>query len=286
MKELFKALRAKQWVKNLFIFLPLIFGGKLFVFPANFNILIAFIIFCAASSAVYLVNDALDLKEDRGHPTKRLRSLAAGKISAQQAMTSALILGISAAVFSFLLDFQFGLIVTTYFCLNLLYSKILRNIVIIDVFCLAGFFLLRILSGGAVAAVKLSPWIIFMTVLLALLLGFGKRRQECKLLKKEIYNHRHVLAQYHLRFLDPVIVVLAASIVVMYTLYGINSGAIYSAPFVYYGVFRYLYLINKRVDDGDPAHLLFSDKPMQLDLLLWIACCVFIYQNRCYNFKP
>lgn len=283
MKYLFFALRPKQWIKNLFIFLPLIFGKKLFDFPNNFKIIAAFFLFSLTSGVVYLINDIIDLEKDRLHPTKKLRPIASGKVSISQALITACILGILSIIFSFMLDIYFGWVVVAYLIFNLIYSKILKDAVIIDVFCIGAFFLLRIIAGGVVAGVEMSHWIIFLTVLLALFLGFNKRRQELRLLERKAATHRHVLLKYNTYFIDQMIAVITSSIVVVYMLYTVDARTvgefgtkhlIYSIPFVYYGIFRYLYLIHKLGKSGDPMRILLSDGKMQFNLALWIIVCI------------
>lgn len=283
MKYLFYSLRPKQWIKNFFIFLPLIFGKKLFVFPANLKTVIAFCLFSLAASVVYLVNDIIDIEKDKLHPTKRLRPIASGKVGVRQAQIAASILGVLSIVSSFILNFYFGLVVVGYIIFNFLYSKILKTAVIIDVFSIAFFFYLRILAGSVASEVVLSHWILFMIVLLALFLGFNKRRQELKLLGKKMILHRSVLNQYNLYFIDQMIAVVTSSIVVVYMLYAVDARTvkefgsnhlIYSIPFVYYGVFRYLYLLHKLRKEGDPTRILLSDKKLQLNIMLWIIVCV------------
>jgi 4-hydroxybenzoate polyprenyltransferase len=282
MKYLFFSLRPKQWIKNLFIFLPLIFGRKLFVFPANVKSAIVFILFCMASSAMYLINDIIDIERDRAHPTKRLRPIASCKVSVKQAAFTAFILGILSVIFSFKLNIHFGYVVIIYVVFNLIYSKVLKDVVIIDVFCIGGFFLLRLISGSIVAGVGLSHWIVIMITLLALFLGFNKRRQEFMILEVKVAHHRRVLTKYSLYFIDQMIAVITSSIVVSYMLYTFDSRTVnefgtkdlmYSIPFVYYGIFRYLYLIHKIREDGDPTRILLSDRMMQLNIALWIIVC-------------
>ena len=156
MKYLLYSLRPKHWIKNLFIFAPLIFGKKLFVFPYNLNTAAAFILFCFAASAVYLINDLFDIEQDRRHPIKRLRPIVAGKVKKELAGTVALILVALSIILSFALDTYLGWTIISYFIFNFLYSTILKKLVIIDVCCLAGFFLLRIIAGSVIAKVELS----------------------------------------------------------------------------------------------------------------------------------
>lgn len=283
MKNLFFALRPKQWIKNLFIFLPLIFGKKLFVFPVNLKAVAAFFLFSLTAGVVYLINDIMDLEKDKLHPLKRLRPIASGKVSIKQAQITACILGILSILFSFMLDIYFGWIVVGYLIFNFIYTKILKNAVIIDVFCIGGFFLLRIITGSVIAKVEMSHWIIFMTVLLALFLGFSKRRQELQMFEEKAISRRFVLTKYNAHFIDQMTAVITSSIVVVYMLYTVDARTvgefgtnhlIYSIPFVYYGIFRYLYLVHKRGKGGDPTQILLSDGKMRLNLALWIIVCI------------
>ncbi|MEI8349361.1 MAG: decaprenyl-phosphate phosphoribosyltransferase [Candidatus Omnitrophota bacterium] len=283
MNYLLISLRPQQWIKNLFIFLPLLFGKKMFVFPFNLKTALAFVLFSMISSAVYVVNDLFDIEKDKVHPTKRLRPLASGKLSISKAKTTAFILCVTAFVLSLMVDRYFGAIIIIYFIFNLFYSKWLKQEVIIDVFCISGFFLLRILAGSVIAAVHMSHWIVIMIVLLALFLGFNKRRQELRLLEHKAAAHRQILAKYNVYFIDQMIAVITSSIVVFYALYTVDARTLkefgtthllYSIPFVYYGLFRYLYLIHKIYLDGDPTRILLSDRKLQINLLLWVSVCV------------
>lgn len=283
MKYLFLALRPKQWIKNLFIFLPLIFGKMLFVFPANLESVFAFLLFSMIASAGYLLNDIIDVEKDRLHPTKSQRPIASNKISIRQAYLTAFILSVISIPLSFLLNAKFGYLIIIYFAFNLIYAKVLKNVVIIDVFCIGTFFLLRIIAGGIIANVELSHWILFMTGFLALFLGFIKRRQEVKIVDEKGTLHRHVLERYSTYFIDQMIAIITSSIVVVYILYTVDSNTvnfigtkhlIYSIPFVYYGIFRYLYLIYQHNEDGDPTNMLFSDNKMQINLALWVIVCI------------
>lgn len=282
MKDILTSLRPRQWVKNLFVFLPLIFGKKIFAFPEDVEVLFAFLIFSATSSAVYLVNDVSDLKEDRAHKKKRLRPIAAGKVSVRTALTLAVLLGGLSLVSAFLLNPLLGWLEISYILLNLAYSRFLKHKVLIDVGCIAIFFLLRVAAGSVVAGVEMSHWILFMTALLALFLGFNKRRQELHL-QKGGGTERRVLANYDGYFIDQMVSVVTASIVVVYMLYTVDAQTVanlgtehlsYTVPFVYYGIFRYLFLVHKANVDGDPTTALLSDRQMLLNIGLWIATCV------------
>lgn len=285
MQHLMLALRPKQWVKNLFIFLPLIFGKKLFIFPTNIELIIAFVLFSITASVVYIMNDILDIDKDRLHPIKALRPIASGNVGLGRAKVVAAVLGTISISCSLIMNTYFGLISIIYILLNIFYSKIFKEIVIIDVFCIGLFFLLRIIAGSVMAGVEMSHWIIMMTVLLALFLGFTKRRQELELIKSGTHLHRVVLTKYSTYFIDQMIVIITSSIVVVYMLYTIDARTIaefgsthllYTIPFVYYGIFRYLYLIHKLSRDGDPTVILFTDNKMQINLVLWFIACVLV----------
>lgn len=278
LKTLFFALRPKQWIKNLFLVLPLIFGGKLFSFPENLQVFFGCLVFSLASGAVYLINDTLDLEKDLTHPTKKLRPLPSGKISVKEASVFAVCLIAAAIIFAGLLNLQFMGVVILYVTVNFLYSQSLKHMVIIDVCSIGFFFLLRVLAGCFLAEVAMSHWILFMTVLLALFLGFNKRRQELKLLGDKAVDHRTVLAKYDRYFIDQMIGVITASIVVTYMLYTVDARTvqmfktdhlIYTIPFVYYGIFRYLYLMHRISKEGDPSRILLMDRPLQLNIAAW-----------------
>ena len=285
MKYILLSLRPKHWIKNLFIFLPLVFGKKLFIFPDNLRAVIAFFIFSLAASAAYLINDVVDRAKDKLHPTKHLRPLASGKISKGKAISVACILAVLSFISAFTLDVDFGWIVTVYFIFNVIYTKVLKEAVIVDIFCIAIFFLLRVIAGCIIANAEVSHWIIFMTMLLALFLGFNKRRGELMALGEKAGHHRSVLTKYNAYFIDQMIGIITSSIVIVYMLYTIDARTLrefgtnhlmYSIPFVYYGIFRYLYLVHKVNSDGEPTRILFSDRNMRLNLGLWIIVCIFV----------
>ncbi len=283
--QIFYCLRPKQWVKNGFIFMPLIFGKQLFVYPTNLRTLIAFFLFSLAAGVVYMINDILDIKRDRVHPQKKLRPIASGKVTLPQAWVAVILLGAGACSGAFALNINFGWIIVLYLALNFLYSVVLKTMVILDVFCIGAFFLLRVVAGSVVTGVEISHWIIIMTTLLALFLGFSKRRQELKLLKRKGIAHRSVLAQYNVYFIDQMLALVTASIAASYMLYTVDARTVKefgsnhllaTVPFVYYGMFRYLYLMHKRGKEGDPTRVLLSDRNMQGSLVLWMATCILV----------
>ena len=277
-----QALRPNQWVKGVFIVLPLVFGGQLFNPFAVGKVAVMVLLFSLASSAVYLVNDTFDIEEDKHHPEKKKRLLASGRISTRQAYSlSGMLAGLSLGG-SFLFIPQAGFIIAIYLLLNYFYSSYLKKIVIIDVFCIGFFYYLRIGAGGVASGVMLSNWIIMCTVLLALFLGFNKRKHDL------VYNStRSTALTYDQSFLDRMISIIAASLIMSYALYVMDketiakfgtSALVYSVPFVYYGIFRYIYLLDSRVWGGDPVRILLNDKAMLATVVSWVlACIVIIY---------
>ena len=283
MKHLFFALRPKLWIKNCLIFTPLIFGKKLFLFPTNLKLVIGFFLFSLTASVAYLINDIIDIEKDKRHPIKRSRPIPSGKVSIRQARIMAFFLATVSVTLSFMLSAYFGWISIIYLIFNYFYTKIFKKIVIIDVFCLAVFFLVRIVVGGILAKTKLSHWVIFMTTLLALFLGFNKRRQELSMNVGRKDIHSPELIQYSIYFIDKIVVITTSLIAIAYVLYTVDartvadSGSkylVFTMPFVYYGIFRYLFLIRKNNSYGDPTFILFSDIKMQINILAWLITCI------------
>jgi len=289
MAQLFFALRPKHWIKNLLIFLPAVFGQVIFV-PAVFTkTLLTFVIFSLVSSSAYLVNDILDREKDKAHPLNRLRPIASGRVKVEAAVVTAVGLVLLSLYLALKFAPQILFIIIFYLVFNLIYSYFLKEMVIIDVFCLGVFFVIRLVAGSIIAEVNLSHWIIMCVVLLAIFLGFNKRRQELRLINIPVHERRKVLEHYNEYFIDQMCTVLASSIVVVYSLYAIDARTIhefgtnhliYTIPFVYYGIFRYMYLIHKLVKDGDPTTMLLSDSKMMLNLILWISMCMAVIYGK------
>ncbi len=278
--SLFLALRPAQWVKNLFLFLPAFFGREILNPAVFFHNLEAFFVFCLAASLAYLWNDGVDVEEDRLHPVKKLRPLAAKQISVLQASILATFLALALIVWTPRLGTSFSLAIGGYLFFNFLYNSILRKIVILDVFCLAVFFVFRLAAGSAATQVELSPWILLMTFLLALFLGFTKRRQELYGTENQPSARRAVLKKYTPYFIDQMVSVITSSIIVAYLLYTLDERTVQmfgsqhlfvTLPFVYYGIFRYLYLIHARHVEGDPVQIVLTDLPTRINLFLWLV---------------
>jgi 4-hydroxybenzoate polyprenyltransferase len=273
-------LRPKEWTKNLLVFTGLIFSRSLTDAHNIWISFLGFVIFCSASSGVYLFNDLCDLREDREHPIKRNRPLASGVLSVNLARIVMVLLFAVAAFGALRLSHSFALIIGVYLATCLAYSLKLKDIVILDVILIAGGFVLRAISGAVIIGVEVSEWLVLCTSMVALLVGFGKRRHELVLLEEAAENHRRSLSDYSVSFLDSIMNICAGAAVVSYALYTradetvqrVGSRAmLMTIPFVVYGVFRYLFLIHKKEVGGDPVQLLFRDRPTLLNLLLWIA---------------
>jgi 4-hydroxybenzoate polyprenyltransferase len=286
--SLFKSMRPKQWTKNVAVFAALIFDRQLFRLNSDLRALAGFIIFCFISSAVYLFNDIMDYESDKHHPTKRFRPIASGKLPFSIAILFALIFTAFSIILGLWLSPVFGILVTIYFISNLAYSKWLKHVVILDVMIIASGFVLRVASGVSLINVeRFSPWLYVVTTLLALYLGFGKRRSEISTLNTEAAHHRRVLNGYTLPFLDQIITIVSSTTIIAYSLYTFSApnlpadhSMMLTIPFALYGIFRYLYLIQVEHAGGAPEEILLKDRPLQITLLLFgILILMIFYSN-------
>ena len=287
LKYILKAMRPRQWTKNAFIFAALVFDRKLLNLHAFLQTLAAFVLFCLLSSSVYLINDILDRESDRAHPIKKNRPIASGNLPVGLALATGIFLLLVSLTGAFLLSHGFFFISLVYFTLNLIYSIWLKLIPIIDVLVIASCFVLRVAAGVSVIEVqRFSPWLYVVTTLLALYLGFGKRRAELAVLVNDSpQSHRKVLSGYSIQFIDQLITVVSATTIISYSLYTFsapnlpeNHSMMLTIPFVLYGIFRYLFLINKHNAGGEPEEILLKDRPIQLTVLLWgVAVMVIFY---------
>lgn len=277
--EVVKSLRPQQWIKNFFIFAPLLFSQNILEPQLFLKTLIAFLVFCLLSGALYILNDLKDLEEDKRHPLKSKRPLAAGRLNKSHAVLSFLVLSAVALVLSSVLNMNFLAIALVYFMLQLFYSFWLKHVVILDVFIVAAGFFIRVVAGGYAIEVYMSPWLLICTLLLALFLSMSKRRHELTILEDEASEHRPILKEYSPYLLDQMIAVVTASTVIAYSLYTISEETvtkfgterlIYTVPFVLYGIFRYLYLVHQRKEGGSPEILVLKDKPLLVAIFLWI----------------
>jgi len=282
---LFRSMRPRQWPKNIFVFTALVFDNKLFQPQPLLHTVIGFVVFCLLSSAVYLVNDAADAPADRLHPTKRNRPIARGDVPISIAIVYAVALVLLSLSVAFWLDWRFGAIGAFYFILNSAYSFRLKHMVILDVLVLATGFVLRVAAGTVlVDAVRFSPWLYVCMSLLALLMGFGKRRQELVELGGKS-STRAILSEYSVPLLDQIIAIVTGALVVSYMFYTFsapqlpsNHSMMLTIPFVLYGLFRYLYLVIVKGEGGAPDELALKDRPLQIVFLLWgLVCVVVLY---------
>jgi 4-hydroxybenzoate polyprenyltransferase len=272
-------MRPKHWVKNVFVFAPLVFAHQLGDSQSLLLACAAFAVFCLLSSSVYLVNDIADRESDRLHPVKRRRPIASGELSARTAGVFALLLAGGSLAAALALSVPFAAVTSTYLLTNLAYSMMLKRVVILDVMVVAAGFLLRAWAGSVVIDVEMSHWLVLCTGLIALFLGFVKRRQELAGLG-EATEQRPILREYSLPFLDQMISIVTASTVLAYTLYAFSPEVAaklgtpwlgVTIPFVLFGIFRYLYLVHQRGEGENPTLLFLSDGPLIATLLLWGA---------------
>jgi 4-hydroxybenzoate polyprenyltransferase len=279
---LIKTMRPKQWLKNTFVFSPLVFDVKLFQPRFLLPTVAGFVLLCLVSGAVYLVNDLVDIENDRQHPRKARRPLASGELRIRPAILVALLIPLITLPLGFLLQPVFGLILAVYLVLQLGYSFWLKHVVIVDVMIIAAGFVLRVAAGvPLVDAERFSPWLYVCMTLLALLIGFGKRRHELSLLRENANLHRQSLQDYNLPLLDQIITIVTASTLSAYALYTfsapnlpVSRSMMLTIPFVMYGIFRYLYLIQVKGMGGAPEEIVLSDRPLQVTILLWALSAV------------
>ena len=287
--SLLVSLRPDQWHKNLIVFAALIFAVKLLDPAALARATAAFLIFCAVSSVVYLINDVADRDQDRQHPVKRLRPIASGELSPGTALTFAAVLGAAALAIAFWLRPAFGVAAAAYLALFVVYTGSLKHIVVLDVMTIAIGFVLRAVAGGLVIDVHISNWLLVCTMLGALFLGLAKRRHEMTLLTEGAGGHRKILEEYDTYLLDQMIGVVAAATMVAYIIYCASPETrayfgtewmVLTTPFPIYGLFRYLYLVHRKAGGGNPSDLLLSDRPLLACVLLWgLTSVVIIYRG-------
>ncbi len=276
---LLKAMRPKQWAKNGVIFAALVFDRQLGFnnLPAMGRTFAGFVIFCLLSGVVYLINDIEDIEADRHHPQKRKRPIASGELPVPAARIVIISFLVILLPMAYWLSASFALVAFAYLLLNLAYSKWLKNIPLLDVFSIALGFVLRVGAGVTLIHVaRFSPWLYVVTTLASLYVGFGKRRAELAQLENSANDHRRVLSDYTIPLLDQYIMIVSATTIVAYSLYTFsapnlpnNHAMMLTIPFVLYGIFRYLYLVQTKGYGGAPEDILFSDRPLQLTIFLW-----------------
>lgn len=275
LRALLKTMRPRQWTKNGFIFAALVFDGKLLHLQDFLRTFFGFLLFCLISSTVYIFNDLLDVEADRLHPEKRNRPIASGQLGVPLATAAGLVLACLTLALGYLLAWQFDLVLAVYLAMMLAYSKWLKHIPILDVLILAAGFVLRVHAGTTLIVVqRFSPWLYVVMTLLALYLGFGKRRAELALLADTANHQRKVLEGYTIPLLDQFINIVSGTTILAYSLYtffrpAAPSTLMLTIPFVVYAVFRYLYLIEVEHHGGAPEEVLLTDRPLQIAIFLW-----------------
>jgi 4-hydroxybenzoate polyprenyltransferase len=282
------SMRPRQWLKNGLVFAGLIFAEMAGRPELLFNTLQAFVIFCLLSGSVYLLNDLLDIKQDRQHPEKRRRPLAAGQLPPQTAWAALCVAGIGSLIWAFTVTEAFGWCAVAYLAMQAAYSLKLKHVVIVDLLILALGFVLRAYAGIAAInvadldqPVEATPWFLACTLFLALFIGICKRRHEIGLLQEGANQHREVLEEYSKPFLDQMVAVATSSTILTYALYALShpehEGIIFTLPFVLYGVFRYLYLVYQKNQGGAPETTVLRDTTMVINVLLWLAAMIYLF---------
>jgi 4-hydroxybenzoate polyprenyltransferase len=288
--QILKLIRVPQWIKNLFVFVPLVFSLNLFNREYFLTAVLGFIIFCLTSSIVYVINDIIDAEADRAHPTKRNRPIASGKVSPFQGGLLTAVLAIIVAILCIGLNTSFILLIVIYFLINILYSLKLKHVVLLDIFSIAAGFLIRVLAGAVIIHVIVSSWLILTTMFISLFLAVMKRHSELELVAEDsTLPTRKVLASYSLNFADQIATVAAAGVIICYALYTLaertisvfeTENLIYTTPFVVFGIFRYMFLVYMNKEGESTSRILLTDVPMILTVILYaLTTMVIIYYH-------
>lgn len=285
-KLYFNLLRVPQWIKNFFIFVPLIFSKHLFDIDYVKSSLLGFIIFCLISSSVYIINDLIDIEEDKAHPTKKFRPIPSGLILKNTAIVVAVFLVFASVALLMAANLYFSLTVILYFLITFLYSIKIKHIVILDVFTIAAGFMLRIIAGAFIINVEISSWLILTTMFISLFLAVMKRRSELKhVTSVENSATRKVLVHYSTEFVDQMSTVTSAGVIICYALYTVSQrtisvfhteNLIYTTPYIVFGIFRYMYLVYVGKKGENAAEIVLSDIPMIINIALYVITIIVI----------
>ena len=285
-KNYFKLLRIPQWIKNFFVFIPLVFSHHLFEKDFFLVALSGFVLFCLTSSLVYIINDIIDLEADKAHPIKKFRPLPSGTISKNKAISVAAIifLIIAAALFDY--NLTFAVSIFAYFILNIFYSLYLKHIVLLDIFSIAAGFMIRVVAGAFIINVEISSWLLLTTMFVSLFLAVMKRQSELKLVQDDTSPvTRKVLASYSLDFTNQMATVASSAVIICYALYTVSArtvsvfgseNLIYTTPFVVFGIFRYMFLVHINNRGENTTQIMLTDLPMILNVLLYILVTTLI----------
>lgn len=278
---LLTSLRPKQWSKNIILFAAILFSRNILHLDLTLRVAAAFLLFSMITGATYLMNDIADRERDRLHPDKALRPIASGRLPTGVAGASAGVLAVGGLFGSWVLHPNFFMVTAGYLLLQVLYTFLLKRVVILDVLAITTGFVLRVLAGAVVIEVAISSWLLICTFLLALFLALCKRRHELTMLSDGAGSHRKVLNDYSIPLLDQMISMTTASTLIGYTLYTLSEQTIakfgterlvFTVPFVVYGLFRYLYLVHIKKEGGSPEALLLTDLPLVGGIVVWGVC--------------
>ncbi|MCX6158216.1 MAG: decaprenyl-phosphate phosphoribosyltransferase [Ignavibacteriota bacterium] len=283
--------RPKQWMKNLFVFAPILFAGQLLNFDMMMKNILAFIAFSFTSSVVYIINDIVDREADRAHKKKRFRPLASGEVNVKEAVVFAVVIAVVTVFILLKLNYVFAIVVSVYLVLNILYTIRLKHIVILDVFIISLGFMLRVEGGASAIEVPISSWMILTTMFLSLFLAISKRRAELSASESDnLESQRKVLGHYDITFTDQINTVAVTGTIICYALYTVSEktvntfhteNLIYTTPFVIYGMFRYLYLLHKKNLGESPEQIVTKDISLIINILLWFATAFgIIYKSK------
>jgi decaprenyl-phosphate phosphoribosyltransferase len=306
LRNIFRLLRPRQWIKNFAIFAALLFSGQLFDLDHFGNVSLGFIIFCAISSGIYVINDLFDIEKDRLHPFKRFRPLPNNDVSIPLAIAIAITLSLGSLIASYFISPGFFAIALVYFLINIAYSAVLKHIEIVDILTLAGGYILRVFAGEVVSGFHISAWLFLTVISLSLFLAIGKRRSELTLLSHHktaealIKTTRRTLSHYNEKMLDVYLSIFATSTFISYTLFTflVNPAGLQFATDlipadilgtilqrkwlmitiipVVYGLMRYLQKIYEKDEGESPERVLFSDRPLLASVMIWTALVIFI----------
>lgn len=278
LRALIQTMRPRQWAKNTFVFAGIVFDQQLFVLPALLRVVMAFVLLSLTASAIYVINDIVDVEKDRKHPKKRFRPIASGKLPINVARAAALILPVMALGGALLFSPGLALVLVIYFVLHVVYSFYLKNVVLLDIFAISAGFVLRVIAGVVVISVSaFSTWLYMCMGLLSLFLAIGKRRQEYLQLGENAAETRPAFKDYNLNLLNDMLRLVITATAIAYTLYTTEAETalvpepfmLLTVPFVYYALFRYMYVIHVLNAGGDPTDILYADRPLQISILLW-----------------
>ena len=284
--DLIKLMRPQQWIKNAFVFAGILFGNEFTNIPLLITVIIAAASFSLVSSSIYILNDIIDCESDKHHPKKKKRPIACGSVTISTAAILGVIVGSAGLVLGWLASLKVLTIVILYLILNITYSLRLKNIVILDVFCISAGFMLRLLAGTVGVGIPPSKWLLLCGLMITLFLGFAKRRAEIIALQAQKQEHRKVLVNYGPVLLDEIIAICATGVIISYSLYTMSADTvrihrteslIYTVPFVIYALFRYIYLLHHGNSGGDPSRDLLKDTHIIICVFGWALMTIFLF---------